>query len=91
MFKRKKYRDPFEYNRFLEPICRIITHHRPHRLIAWDESFRKGGCKYPNRHDLYYKCKICGYVFFNHHVSEKDLQYIKEFEEERLGKLDAKE
>ena len=88
MCKKKKIKNPWGYNVFLKPICELITNHRHCRLMAWDESFGKGGYKYANRHDFYYKCKICGYVFFNHKVREKDLQYIKKFEaEERLKKL----
>ena len=77
-----KKKNPWDYNRFLKPICECLTNHKYHKLFAWTEGFSKGGYKYPNRHDFYYKCKICGYVFFNHHVNKKDLEFIKEWDKE---------
>ena len=68
----------FSYNRLLKPICEKITNHSHKRLIGWDESFSRNGYKYANRHEFYYKCKICGYIFFNHMATEKDLKFIKE-------------
>jgi hypothetical protein len=87
----RKKKDDFSYNRFLKPICEAFTDHKNCRLIAWDSSFGEGGYKYANRHDFYYKCNICGYVFFNHRVSPEDLEYIKKFEAtERLDRLNIK-
>lgn len=77
--KRKK-KDIFDYNALLKPFCKFFTNHKHRRLISWDSSFSEGGYKYANRHDFYYKCKICGYVFFNHHVSKEDLEYIKNYD-----------
>ena len=38
---------------------------------------------------MVYKCKICGWVYFNHNPSKEDLQYIKKFDaEKRLEELD---
>ena len=65
---------------WLKPICELITNHKYKRLIAWDKSFSDNNYKYANRHDFYYKCKICAYEFFNHKVSKKDLEYIKEYD-----------
>lgn len=76
----------FSYNRFLKPICGLLTNHRHKKLISWTSSFSTGGYKYMNRNDFYYKCKICGYVFFNHHVSDKDLEYIKRYDNENHNK-----
>lgn len=75
----KRTKNPWDYNSFLKPICGAFTDHRHHKLLAWDASFSDGGYKYANRHDFYYKCKLCGYVFFNNHVSDEDLEYIKEW------------
>lgn len=73
-------RSIFGYNRLLKPICERITNHKYKRLISWQESFSKKGYKNPNRYDFYYKCKVCGYVYFNHSVSEEDLEYIKKWD-----------
>ena len=78
--RRKK--NPWDYNRFLKPICEVFTNHRHKKLFTWDESFSTGGYKYANRHDFYYKCNICGYVFFNNHISPEDLEYIKKWDQE---------
>lgn len=78
--KRKK--NPWDYNRFLKPICEVLTNHKHRKLFAWDASFSDGGYKYANRHDFYYKCDICGYVFFNNRVSPEDLEYIKKWDQE---------
>ena len=67
----------FSYNKFLKPICSLITKHNHRRLIGWDEGFEQGGYKYANRHDFYYKCKICGYVYFNHKPTKEELEFIK--------------
>ena len=75
-------KDIFNYNRVLKPICEKLTDHKHRRLIGWDESFSKNGYKYANRHDFYYKCKICGYVFFNHKPTKKDLEFIKKWDKE---------
>lgn len=72
----------FRHNRLIKPICEKITNHRYSRLIGWTESFSKSGYKYANRNDFHYKCKICGYVYFNHRVSNKDLEYIKRWDKE---------
>ena len=80
--KRKK-KDIFDYNALLKPFCGFFTHHKHRRLISWDASFSEGGYKYANRHDFYYKCKCCGYVFFNHYVSKEDLEYIKNYDKEK--------
>ena len=75
-------KDIFDYNRLLKPICERLTHHKYRKLTGWDESFSKNNYKYPNRHDFYYKCKICGYVFFNHKPTKEDLEYIKKWDKE---------
>lgn len=72
-------KDIFNYNRLLKPICELITNHKYKRLIGCTEDFEKRNFKYPNRSDFYYKCKICGYVFFNHKISKEDLEYIKKY------------
>ena len=74
----------FDYNELLKPICELITHHKHMRLISWDKSFSDSGYKYENRHDFYYKCNVCGYVFFNHHPRKEDLEYIKEYDKKEL-------
>ena len=84
MKKKKDVKDIFSYNSFLKPICELITNHKHRRLISWDASFSDGGYKYANRHDFYYKCKICGYVFFNHSPRKEDLEYIKEYDKKEL-------
>ena len=92
MIKKKRQKDIWKYNSFLKPICEALTDHKHKELIAWDSSFGEGGYRYANRHDFYYKCKICGYVFFNHKVSAKDLAFIMKFEaEERLKKYEKEE
>ena len=75
-------KDIFNYNRLLKPICEKLTHHKHRKLISWTDDFVKRGFKYPNRSDFYYKCKICGWTFFNHKVSKEDLEYIKKWEKE---------
>ena len=71
----------FKYNHLLKPICQLITNHKHKKLIGWDSGFSKNDYKYPNRHDFYYKCKICGYVFFNNKKpNEKDMEFIKEYD-----------
>ena len=70
----------FQTRWWLKPICGLITNHKHRKLIGWGQSFSDGGYKYPNRHDFYYKCKICGYVFFNHKPTKEDLEFIKEFD-----------
>lgn len=72
-------KDPFKhYISWLAPICEKTTHHRYNRFLGCDEDFIKGGYKYQNRHDFYYKCKICGEVFFTHKIKPDDLQKLKE-------------
>ena len=73
----------FKTKWWLVPICEKITNHKHRKLIGWDESFVERGCKYPNRSDFYYKCKICGLVFFNHNVSKEDLERIKKSAEDK--------
>ena len=91
MFKKKR-ENVWKYNRFLKPICEAFTDHKHCKLIAWDSSFGEGGYRYANRHDFYYKCKICGWTFFNHHVSPEDLEYIKRFEAgERLKEYERED
>jgi len=75
-------KDIFDYNTFLEPICKVLTNHRYNKLVGWTDKFSKNGYKYPNRNDFYYKCKICGYVFFNHKVSKEDIEFIKKWDKE---------
>jgi hypothetical protein len=70
----------FSYNRFISPICKKLTHHKHRRLISWDKSFSNNNYRHPNKHDFYYKCKICGYVFFNNKPSVEELNYIKEYD-----------
>ena len=76
-----KRKNDWDYNRFLKPICEVLTDHRHHKLLAWDASFSDGGYKYANRHDFYYKCKTCGWVFFNHHPRPEDIEEIKKWED----------
>lgn len=80
----KKEKDIFEYNRLLKPICKLFTNHtKKRKLISWDASFNKdSGYKYANRHDFYYKCKYCGWVYFNNKPTEEDIEYIKKYDEE---------
>lgn len=72
----------FGYNQWLEPICKKVTGHKHCKLVGCTRKFIDSGYKYPNRNDFYYKCKICGYVFFNHKVSKEDIEKIKEWEKE---------
>ena len=78
-------KDIFNYNRLLKPICERLTHHKHRELISWTDDFVKRGFKYPNRSDFYYKCKICGWTFFNHKVSKEDLEYIKNWHKKKEG------
>lgn len=64
-------------HKWYKPICEKITNHKYCKLISYTKDFEDRGFKYPNRSDFYYKCKICGYVFFNHHISKEDLEKIK--------------
>ena len=75
-------KDIFKYNRLLKPICQKLTDHKHRRLISWSAAFEENGFKYANRYDFYYKCNVCGYVFFNHKVSKEDLEYIKNYKGE---------
>ncbi len=70
-------KDVFKTRTWLVPICKLLTKHKHRELIGCSEDFIERGYKYPNHSDFYYKCKICGWVFFNHNVSEKDLEKIK--------------
>lgn len=72
----------FHYNRLISKICDLITHHKNRELVSWDKSFSDSGYKYPNRHDFYYKCRTCGYLFFNNTISKEDLNYIKQYDKE---------
>ena len=74
-------KDTFKTRWWIKPICERITKHRHRELISCTEDFVKRGYKYPNRSDFYYKCKICGYVFFNHKVSKEDIEKIKKWGE----------
>jgi hypothetical protein len=76
----KKNKDIFRYNRLLKPICEKITDHKHRKLVGWDASFSNGGYKYANRHDFYFKCKVCGYVYFNNTPRKEELEYIKEWD-----------
>lgn len=70
-------KDVFKYHKCLKPICQLITKHKYRKLIGWGENFEENGYVHPEEHDFYYKCKICGWVFFNHNISDKDLEKIK--------------
>lgn len=72
----------FGYNHLLKPICEKLTNHRYRKLTGWEQSFSNGDYKYANRHDFYYKCRICGYFFFNHKPTKKELEYIKKWDKE---------
>jgi len=77
--KRKNNKDPFDnIHCWLIPICEKLTHHKHCRFVGCDEDFIKGGYKYQNRHDFFYKCKICGDVFFTHKIRQDDLEKLKE-------------
>ena len=79
----------WNYNHFLKPICGLFTDHRHRKLIGWSAPFSENGYKYANRYDFYYKCKFCGWTYFNHSPSKEDLEYIKKFDaEERLKEYD---
>ena len=67
----------FHVRWWLKPICEKLTNHKHNKLVMWDSDFEERGCKYPNRSNFYYKCNICGYLFFNHHISKEDLEKIK--------------
>ena len=75
-------RDIFSHNRLLKPICERITNHKYRRLISWTKSFSKNGYKYANRNDFYFKCKVCGYVYFNHRPTAKEIEFIKKWDKE---------
>lgn len=77
-----KKKNIFDYNRLLKPICELLTNHKHCKLISWTDDFYRRNYKYPNRSDFYYKCKICGYVFFNHNVSKENLEKIKQWHKE---------
>ena len=70
-------KDLFHYSSFFKPICEHFTNHKYNKLILWQKSFGDFGYKNPNKHDFYYKCIICGYVFFHNHPSKEDIEYIK--------------
>ena len=76
-------KDIFSYNRFISSVCKKLTKHKHRKLILWDESFSRNNYRHPNKHDFYYKCKICGYVFFNNKPSVEELEYIKEFDKNK--------
>lgn len=81
-----KKQNLFRYSAILEPICEKITNHKFCKLIGWTHDFVDRNFKYPNRSDFYYKCKICGYVFFNHQVTKQDLEKIKNWEKQNEKK-----
>lgn len=70
-------KDLFHYSSFLKPICEHLTHHKYNKLILWQKSFGDFGYQNSEKHDFYYKCIICGYVFLNNHPSKEDIKYIK--------------
>lgn len=76
--KKKNKDDIFDSIEWLVPICERMTQHRNCVFIGCDEGFIKGGYKYQNRHDFYYKCKLCGLVFFTHKIGDEDLKKLKE-------------
>lgn len=67
---------------WLKPICGKLTNHKYNKFVMWSEDFYKRGFKYPNRSDFHYKCKICGHLFFNHHLSKENLEKIKNYYKE---------
>ena len=76
-------RNVFSEIRFLVPICEKLTGHKHRRFIGCTKKFIDSGYKYPNRNDFYYKCKICGCVFFTHKISKEDIEKIKQWEKEK--------
>lgn len=81
-----KKRDIFSYNRVIKPICGLLTNHRYRKLIGWDDSFSKDGYKNVHNHDFYYKCKICGWTYFNHTPRLEELEFIKERDKNEIQK-----
>lgn len=73
----KRNKDIFSYNKCLAGICVMLSNHKHRKLIGWDESFETNNFKRPDQYDFYYKCKICGYVFFNHKPTLQELNFIK--------------
>ena len=70
----------FEYNRVLKPICGVLTKHNCRKVIGWNENFLNKYYETIDEADVYYKCKICGYVYFNHTPTKKELEFIKKNE-----------
>lgn len=64
---------------WLVPLCEKITNHKYNKLVFYTQRFVDDGFKYPNRNDFHYKCRICGYLFFNHKISPKNLEKIKKW------------
>lgn len=84
----KKKQDVFNTISWLVPICEKITHHRFKKFVGCDNSYIRGNYKYANRHDFYYKCRICGEVYFNHKINEKDLAELKKWVDENKEKVE---
>ena len=78
---KKKTDNIWGYNKLLKPICEAFTHHKHRKFIGCTEDYINNGYKYPNRSDFYYKCKTCGWVFFNHHPRPEDIEEIKKWED----------
>ena len=72
-------KDIFKYNRILKPICEKLTYHKYREIVGCTNNFVDRGYKYPNRSDFYYKCKICGYLYFNNHPTKKEIEKIKKW------------
>lgn len=74
-------RDIFNYHRCLKPICQLLTKHRHRKLIGCSDDFIERKYSSPEDSEFYYKCKICGWVFFNNKINNKDLEKLKSWEE----------
>lgn len=75
-------KDIFSHNPILKPICEKLTNHSYRRIISCTNDFVERNFKYPNRSDFYYKCKICGYVYFNHSPRKEEIEFLKNWVKE---------
>lgn len=58
----------------IQKICEKLTGHRFRRLYAWDADFNGSNIE---KHDFFYKCKICRLIYFNNCPTKKELDIIK--------------
>lgn len=70
----------FKYNKVLKPICGLFTKHNRRRILGWSDNIDYNNL---SKSDYYYKCKVCGYVYFNNNPSKEDIEFIRSYEDDK--------